>query len=96
MLINNADVATIKLIEQQVRRIFEVNILAHFKMSKAFLLHMIKTSHGHIITTASIAADATWASNTSYCATKAEVLAFHESLAQEIRARYNANEVRTT
>ncbi|KAJ9612002.1 hypothetical protein H2200_003597 [Cladophialophora chaetospira] len=100
VLINNAGVATMKLIldetEEQVQRTFEVNISAHFKMVKEFLPHMIKTNHGHIVTTASIASYATWASNTSYSATKAAVLAFHEGLAQELRARYNANKVRTT
>ena len=99
VLINNAGVANMELIleetDEQVQRIFEVNILAHFKMIKEFLPHMIKTNHGHIVTTASLASYVTSAS-ISYTATKAAVLAFHEGLALELRARYNANKVRTT
>ena len=85
VLINNAGVVTMKLIfgetEEQVHRAFEVNILAQIKMIREFLPHMIKTNHGHIVTTASIAAYATWISNSSYSAAKASVLAFHEGLA---------------
>lgn len=100
VLINNAGVTTEQLIldetEEQLKRIFDVNVLAHFKMIKEFLPYMIKRNHGHVVTIASMASYATFASNTSYSATKAAVLSLHEGLAQELRAKYHANQVRTT
>ncbi|OQV01985.1 hypothetical protein CLAIMM_07250 [Cladophialophora immunda] len=100
VLINNAGVANGKTIldetEEQLQRTFDVNILAHFKMVKEFLPDMIKKNHGHVVTIASMSSFATWAGVTSYAATKAAALAFHEGLAQELRARYGADKVRTT
>ncbi|OAL37692.1 hypothetical protein AYO20_02869 [Fonsecaea nubica] len=100
VLINNAGVANARTIldetEEQLQRTFDVNILAHFKMVKEFLPDMIKKNHGHVVTIASMSSFATWAGVTSYAATKAAVLAFHEGLSQELRARYGANKVRTT
>ena len=100
VLVNNAGMWTMKLIldetEEEVQQTFEINILAHFKMVKEFLPHMIETNHGHVVSINSIACFATWASNASYSATKIAALAFHEGLAQELRARYKADKVRTT
>ena len=67
-----------------------------FKLVKEFLPHMVQRNHGHIVTIASIASFASVANNASYSATKAGALAFHEGLAQELKARYGANKVRTT
>ncbi|OAP56754.1 hypothetical protein AYL99_08866 [Fonsecaea erecta] len=100
VLINNAGVANGKTIldetEEQLQRTFDVNILAHFKMVKEFLPAMVKNNHGHVVTIASMSSFATWAGVTSYAASKAAALAFHEGLAQELRARYRADKVRTT
>ncbi|EXJ63591.1 uncharacterized protein A1O5_11352 [Cladophialophora psammophila CBS 110553] len=82
--------------EEELQRTFDVNILAHFKMVKEFLPDMIRKNHGHVVTIASMSSFATWAGITSYAATKAAALAFHEALAQELRARYRADKVRTT
>ncbi|KIW96716.1 uncharacterized protein Z519_02107 [Cladophialophora bantiana CBS 173.52] len=100
VLVNNAGVANGKTIldetEEELQRTFDVNILAHFKMIQEFLPDMIKKNHGHVVTIASMSSFATWAGVTSYAATKAAALAFHEGLAQELRARYRAAKVRTT
>jgi short-subunit dehydrogenase len=99
-LINNAGTGSGATIldetEQELQRTFDVNILAHFKLVKEFLPHMIERNHGHIVTIASMASFASVANNVSYSATKAGALAFHEGLAQELKARYGANKVRTT
>jgi short-subunit dehydrogenase len=99
VLVNNAGIATSGTIleesEDQIRRVFEVNSIAHFLLVKEFLPAIIKRNHGHIITIASMSSYVTVAQNVDYCCTKAGALAFHEGLAQELRYRYNARKVRT-
>ena len=100
VVINNAGIGSGKTIldesEEEMRRIFEVNVIAHFNMAKEFVPYMIKRNHGHIVTVASMASFATIAGNASYSATKVGVLAFHEGLASELKSRYGASKVRTT
>ncbi|KAK5233962.1 hypothetical protein LTR47_005080 [Exophiala xenobiotica] len=91
VLINNAGTGSGATIldetEQDLQRTFDVNILAHFKLVKEFLPHMSQRNHGHIVTIASMASFISVANNVSYSATKAGALAFHEGLAQELKAR---------
>lgn len=99
VLINNAGVVLGKDIlscsKDQVKRMFDVNILAHFWLSQEFLPSMIKQQHGHIVTMASIASFITIASNVDYSCTKAGLTAFHEGLAQDLKHRYNTRNVLT-
>lgn len=99
VLINNAGVASLKTIlgesEEDIRRTFDVNVVAHFLLAREFLPWMIRQDHGHIITIASMASYITVASGVDYCASKAAALAFHEGLAQELKYKYNAKHVRT-
>lgn len=99
ILVNNAGVMHLATIldesEEQVRRIFEVNIIAHFLLMKEFLPSMIEHNHGHIITLASLASFVTGVKNVDYSCTKAGALAFHEGLTQELKHSYNARKVRT-
>lgn len=81
--------------EEQIRKIFDVNIIAHFLLVKEFLPAMIERDHGHIITVASLASFVTGVRNVDYSCTKVGALAFHEGLAQELRHVYNARKVRT-
>lgn len=100
VLINNAGIASTRSIleepEALTRKLFEVNIIAHFILVKQFLPAMIKKNHGHIVTVASIASFMTQAQNVDYACTKAGALAFHEGLNQELKHRYNAPKIRTT
>lgn len=100
VLINNAGVGSNKNIldesEEQIRRTFDVNTVAHFLLFKEFGPAMIKHNHGHIVTIASLASFLVHAQNVDYTCTKASALAFHEGIAQELKSRYNANKVRTT
>ncbi|UPK99629.1 hypothetical protein LCI18_010564 [Fusarium solani-melongenae] len=100
VLINNAGVVLGKDIlscsKDQVRHMFDVNILAHFWLSQEFLPSMIKQQHGHIVTMASIASFITIASNVDYSCTKAGLTAFHEGLAQDLKHRYNTRNVLTS
>jgi short-subunit dehydrogenase len=65
-------------------------------MVREFLPAMIKKNHGHVVTIASMASFLVLAGNVDYSCSKASALAFNEGLASELKARYNAPEVRTT
>jgi short-subunit dehydrogenase len=99
VLINNAGIGTEGLIvekpEATIRKIFEVNTMAHFWTVKEFMPSMLKRNHGHIITVASAASFVSCGEMVDYSCTKASALAFHEGLAQEIRLWHGAKKVRT-
>lgn len=100
VLINNAGIAAGNTIldesEENIRRIFDVNIISHFGLIKEFLPHMVQHDHGHIVTVASMASFMVHASNIDYWCTKAAALALHEGLNEELRHIYKAKRVRTT
>lgn len=100
VIINNAGLGYLRPIlegtEAQIRKTFDVNTISHFLMVREFLPAMIKKNHGHVVTIASMASYSVHAANVDYSCTKASALAFHEGLASELRARYNAPNVRTT
>jgi len=99
VLVNNAGIAMVKSMlketEDDIRRLFDINIVSHFWLLREFLPHMIEQNHGHIVTIASAASYLTMASNVDYSCSKAGALALHEGLSQELKYRYNANLVRT-
>ena len=80
--------------EDQVRKTFDVNIIAHFLLVKEFLPAMIDRNHGHVVTIASMASFITGVGNVDYACTKAAALSFHEGLTQELRHQYKAPGVR--
>ncbi|KAL0932078.1 uncharacterized protein CTRU02_213031 [Colletotrichum truncatum] len=100
VLVNNAGVMKISTIldetEEQIRHVFDVNIIASFLLVKEFLPSMIKRNHGHIVTVGSMASFVTGVQNVDYASSKIGAIAFHEGLAQELRHRYNAPKVRTS
>jgi all-trans-retinol dehydrogenase (NAD+) len=57
---------------------------------------MIKNKKGHVVTIASMASYAVGAGLVDYASSKAAALAFHEGLAQELKHRYDAPEIKTT
>ncbi|KAG5793114.1 hypothetical protein H9Q69_007852 [Fusarium xylarioides] len=100
VLINNVGFAEITSIldspESYLRKLFDVNLLAPYLLTKQFLPSMIKRDHGHIVNIASQASFATQATNVAYGSTKVGLLAFHEGLGQELRYIYKAPRVRTS
>ncbi|KAL2812727.1 hypothetical protein BJX63DRAFT_421607 [Aspergillus granulosus] len=100
ILINNAGVAFMKTIldqpESEIRLTFEVNTLSHYWTVKEFLPDMVENDHGHIVTIASTASFVGTGAMADYCGSKAAVLAFHESLTQEIKHWYGSKRVRTS
>lgn len=99
VLINNAGIGNavplLDLSESQIRKVFDVNIIALILLVQEFLPSMVQRNHGHIVNIASLASFSTQASNVEYACSKAAVLSFHEGLTQELRHVYKAPMVRT-
>ncbi|KAJ5657883.1 NAD(P)-binding protein [Penicillium longicatenatum] len=79
VLINNAGIEFNKpllgLEESQIRRTFDVNILAHFLLVQEFLPAMVSLNHGHVVSVASLASFTTSAINVDYALTMSSI--FH-------------------
>ncbi|XP_066430492.1 17-beta-hydroxysteroid dehydrogenase 13-like [Eleutherodactylus coqui] len=90
ILINNAGVVScadlLSLQDSQIQRIFEVNVLAHFWTTRAFLPSMMKKNHGHIVTIASLAGSIGVPFLVDYCSTKFAAVGFHKALTAELAA----------
>lgn len=90
ILVNNAGVVyTSDLFatqEPQIEKTFEVNVLAHFWTTKAFLPEMMNNNHGHIVTVASAAGHYGVPFLMAYCSSKFAAVGFHKSLTEELAA----------
>ncbi|XP_032188722.1 estradiol 17-beta-dehydrogenase 11 [Mustela erminea] len=90
ILVNNAGVVyTSDLFatqDPQIEKTFEVNVLAHFWTSKAFLPAMMKNNHGHIVTVASAAGHTGVPFLLAYCSSKFAAVGFHKALTEELAA----------
>lgn len=99
VLINNAGIGhegpILHKPEGTIRKVFEVNTLAHWWTVREFLPAMVKHNHGHIVTIASAASFLGLGEMADYSCSKASALSFHEGLTQEIRLWYKAKKVRT-
>jgi len=89
ILVNNAGVVTGKtLLEAQpeeIQRTFDVNVLALFWTTRAFLPGMLQRDRGHVVTIASAAGLVGTSKMTDYCASKHAAVGFDESLRLELR-----------
>ncbi|XP_003790149.1 estradiol 17-beta-dehydrogenase 11 [Otolemur garnettii] len=90
VLVNNAGVVyTSDLFatqDPQIEKTFEVNVLAHFWTTKAFLPAMMKNNHGHIVTVASAAGHTVVPFLLAYCSSKFAAVGFHRALTVELAA----------
>ncbi|XP_006885380.1 PREDICTED: estradiol 17-beta-dehydrogenase 11 [Elephantulus edwardii] len=88
ILVNNAGVVyTADLIatqDPQIEKTFEVNVLAHFWTTKAFLPAMMRNNHGHIVTVASAAGHTAVPFLMAYCSSKFAAVGFHRALTEEL------------
>ncbi|VUC25656.1 unnamed protein product [Clonostachys rosea] len=100
ILVNNAGITQptpiLKMPESFLRRIMGVNLMSLWFTTQQFLPRMIQLNKGHVVTVASIASFVALATAADYSATKAGALAFHESLACELKQYYKAPNVLTT
>jgi NAD(P)-dependent dehydrogenase (short-subunit alcohol dehydrogenase family) len=70
--------------EEEIRRLFETNVLGTIAVSKAVIPHMRAAGNGRIVTVSSIGGRVVGFGVTMYCATKFAQEALGEGLAQEL------------
>ncbi len=89
ILVNNAGVVSgknlLEITPAEIERTFQVNTLALFWTSKAFLPGMLERDRGHIVTIASAAGLAGTSKLTDYCSSKFAAVGFDESLRVELK-----------
>lgn len=89
ILVNNAGVVSgkdfLELPDEKIAATFDVNVLALFWTSKAFLPSMITRGHGHLVTIASASGLIGVARLADYAASKWAAIGFDESLRAELR-----------
>ncbi|XP_054845728.1 estradiol 17-beta-dehydrogenase 11-like [Eublepharis macularius] len=90
ILMNNAGVISttdlLSIEDHEIQKTFEVNILAHYWTSKAFLPTMMRNNHGHIVTVASAVGHIVAPFIVPYCSSKFAAVGFHRALTQELTA----------
>ena len=98
ILINNAGVVSgkglLEISDESIQRTFDVNALALFWTTRAFLPGMIARDRGHVVTIASAAGIVGTSRLVDYCASKHAAVGFNESLRLELRRQ--RSHVRTT
>ncbi len=88
ILVNNAGVAVSKTLEEHsfedLDWIIGTNLWGVIHGCKAFLPHLLRADEAHIVNVASMLANVSTPRYSSYCATKAAIRAFTESIAAEL------------
>ncbi len=91
VLINNAGITKDNLLMRMKKedwaRVIRVNLDSVFNMTKAFLLPMLKQRKGSIINMASVVGVKGNAGQSNYAASKAGIIGFSKSIAQELGSR---------
>jgi NAD(P)-dependent dehydrogenase (short-subunit alcohol dehydrogenase family) len=95
ILINNAGVVhgrnLLDMNEQEIQLVLRVNLYASFITIKVFLPDMLALGRGYVVTVASVLGYLAPKRLSAYGASKAGLIAMHESLTAEIRASYIAD-----
>lgn len=88
VLVNNAGYGLLGAIEEasdeEVERLFAVNVFAPFRLIRAFLPRLRAQGFGHIVNITSIAGHAPMAGSGLYAAAKSAMEGLSQSLAQEV------------
>lgn len=89
VLVNNAGIITSKATvaeatEEEIRRTFEVNTLALFWVTKAFLPGMVARDEGHVVTIGSASGMVGVSRLVAYASSKHAAIGFDESLRMEL------------
>jgi short-subunit dehydrogenase len=100
ILINNAGIGNawtiLDIPPENLKRLFEINLLSHWSAVQEFLPDMLAKKKGHIMGVASLASFVALAGAVDYSCTKAALLAFYEGLAQELKHRYKCPQIQTS
>lgn len=90
ILVNNAGIMPVRpFLEhkpEEIRRIFDINLLAHCWTLEAFLPQMIERNHGHVVALSSMAGIIGLRNLVPYCASKFAVRGLMEALGEELHA----------
>ncbi|MDD3629732.1 MAG: 3-oxoacyl-[acyl-carrier-protein] reductase [Bacteroidales bacterium] len=91
ILVNNAGITRdnllLRMSEQDWDMVIKVNLKSVFNMTKALLQHFMKNRSGSIINMASVVGIGGNAGQANYSASKAGIIGFTKSIAQEIGSR---------
>jgi 3-oxoacyl-[acyl-carrier protein] reductase len=91
IVVNNAGITCDNLLlrmdEEEWYRVVETNLNAVYRLSKTFVKPMFRARWGRIITIGSVVGSRGNPGQANYCATKAGIIGFSKSLAQEIGSR---------
>jgi len=91
ILVNNAgitrDTLLMRMSEDDWQDVMNANLTGVYRLSKACLRAMMKARYGRIISISSVVGATGNAGQVNYSATKAGVIAFSKSLAQEVGSR---------
>jgi len=91
ILVNNAGIMPALTIlqqsEQDIRRTFDINVMAHLWLIQSFLPGMIDQKKGHIVALSSIAGIAGLRNIVPYCGSKFAVRGLMEALSEELRPK---------
>lgn len=90
IVVNNAGVVSGKKLmdisDEMVAKTFQINVLSHYWVVKAFLPEMQAANHGHIVSIASLAGLGGVCRLTDYCGSKFAAVGFQEALSMELAA----------
>ncbi|XP_011692756.1 PREDICTED: uncharacterized protein LOC105452902 [Wasmannia auropunctata] len=94
ILVNNAGIGIVKSLLNQsfdeVTRVINVNVIAHYWTLQAFLPSMIEKNHGHIVAISSIIGLFGFGPyGTTYCPSKSAVKTMMEAVSEELRELSN-------
>ncbi|KAK9296501.1 hypothetical protein QLX08_009542 [Tetragonisca angustula] len=91
ILINNAGIMpTYHFMDhtpEHIKRIFDINVLAHHWILQAFLPNMIQNNYGHIVSISSMAGIFGLPNIVPYCSSKFAVRGLMEALCEELRVQ---------
>ncbi|XP_021933049.1 17-beta-hydroxysteroid dehydrogenase 13-like isoform X2 [Zootermopsis nevadensis] len=100
ILVNNAGIMPCHPLlqhnHQEIRKIFDINVLAHFWMLEAFLPSMIQNNRGHVVALSSMAGVMGLRNLVPYCASKYAVRGLMDALNEELREDARQIEVKFT
>ncbi|XP_063219568.1 17-beta-hydroxysteroid dehydrogenase 13 isoform X2 [Bacillus rossius redtenbacheri] len=81
---------------EEIRRIFDINVMAHFWVLEAFLPAMVERNSGHVVALSSMAGVMGIPNLVPYCASKYAVRGLMEACAEELREHPRQPDVRFT